>query len=158
MPNFGELQQKVSRDMKSTGTKSPYKPEILAQAEEEPANLRKFLFSMNTMFSEEFIEDALFTVGDWFHDHMRKTIALQYRSWLYGEHLKVQRVYVPKNWFEHLKERVLPAFLKEYWPVKMQYMEVDIRALYPKLRRKLTMPEELHVVHGVRSYGEDEEE
>ena len=137
MPNFSELQQKVSRDMKPMSTKSPYKPDIVARIEEEPENLRKFLFDMSAMFSEEMIEDTFWSVGNWFYDHTRKTVALQYKSWLYGEHLKNRRVYFPKNWFEHLKERVLPAFLKEYWPVKTQYMEVDIRALYPKLRRKL---------------------
>ena len=163
MPDFNELQQKVSRDMQPMSAKSPYKPEIAAQTEEEPENLRRFIFSLETLFSGEFIEDTKWDIGNWLYDKQHNLIAVQFKTWIYGEHLKTRRVYFPRNWFEHLKERVLPAFLRDYWPVKTQCIEVDIQALYPKLRKKLEMPEELHVVHGVMKHGdgvdrEDEKE
>lgn len=162
MKNYTELASKFSRDMGSLPGQSPFKPEILDQVENEPVNLRKFIFNLDTLFSEEFIEDAQFNIADWFHDQQRKIIGVQFRTWLYGQHLETQTILFPKNWFEHLKERVLPTPIKEYWPVKLRMVKVDIAALYPQLRRKLEHPEEKYVIHGTVNYegeeGEDGDE
>lgn len=156
MPDFSELQAKFSSDMDKMEGDSPYKPKILRKAE-EPENLRRFLFDLSQAFSEEMIEDAYFGLGNYFYDYQRKMVAVQYKSWLYGEHLETKTVYYPRNWFEHLKATILPGFILERWPAKMEGVEVDIRALYPKLRRKLHYPDEPHVIHGVVKPIDEEE-
>jgi hypothetical protein len=158
MPDFSELQAKIAKDVKPMSAKSPFKPHILDQAEREPANLRQFLFRLEAAFSEEFIEGANFTVGPWFYDEQRKIVFIQFKNWLWGEHLETQVVYLPKNWFEHFRAAILPEFILDRWPIQLQEIHIDINALYPQLRQKLAHPGEKHAIHGVVTYGANEEE
>ena len=48
--------------------KGPFRPEIMKRVEEEPEGLSKFLLSIETHVSKEFIEDFVDRFGDDFSE------------------------------------------------------------------------------------------
>lgn len=152
--SFNELQAKTANE-KPPLKGSPWRPDIQDLAN-EPEGLRKFVFDLQTMITGNLIEDQLMGM-DWFYEQTRDLLILKFESWMYGEIVDTHTVKYPRDWFQHLKQRVLPRALEKYWPVKYKIVEIEIQALYPGLRKKLHFPNEKNVIHVVRKEYDEEE-
>ncbi len=152
--SYSELQAKMARE-KAPLKGSPWRPDIQDLAN-EPEGLRKFIFELQTMIAGNMIEDQIMSM-DWFYEQTRDLLILKFESWLYGQIIDTRTVKYPRDWFQHLKQRVLPEFVKERWPVRYHVVDIQIMALYPQLRKKLHFPDEKHVFHvNEREYDEEE--
>jgi len=49
---------------------------------------------------------------------------------------------IPANWFESFKDAYFPDWLKRRFPVRYTNFEVNIKAWYPELHKKLAFPKE----------------
>lgn len=125
----------------------PFRPDIMERIEEEPEGLSKFLLSVETMVSKGMIEDFVNPGMTWEYNPTVGLLALQFRSWLYGEEMARQEVKYPAGWWQAFKFRWFPGFLQNVWPVEYETWVIDTKILYPKLRHKLSFPDEPHVMH-----------
>lgn len=152
--NYAELQARM--DKENRPLVRPWQP-VSQDAADEPEGLQRFLFHVQQQISGEIIEDQKFSI-DWAYNEMHHTVALRFNSWLYGEVVNRYLFKEPQNWFQHLKKTVLPSALEKYWPVRYQTVEIEVRVLYPGLRKKLHYPDEENVIHLVEVEKNDEEE
>ncbi len=152
--NYAELEARMAQDKRPLS--GPWKPDAQDQVD-EPEGLQRFIFHIQQRVSGGFIEDQQFGV-DWVYNELYDVLALQFNSWMYGEVVNSYTFKQPQNWFQHLKKTVLPSALETYWPVQYKTVEIEVRVLYPELRKKLHYPDEKNVIHLVEVEKNDEEE
>ena len=68
-----------------------------------------------------------------FLDAMTDDIAVRVVQSVWGRNLQRQEVRWPATWWEAVKERFLPAWAKERWPVRYRVVTLTARELWPLL-------------------------
>lgn len=53
-----------------------------------------------------------------------------YRGYVWAERIDCQSVRLPADWFEHVKERWLPAGMRRRWPVRYLTYEIGVWRVY----------------------------
>lgn len=86
------------------------------------------------------------------HIHLRllemaENLELIIRKEIYGNPLCDYNVSYPSNWVEALKDRWLPNFIRKYWPVK--YERIEVKAT--ELATKLAIPKNMGPVSYMRT-------
>ena len=130
--------------------KGPFRPDIMEKIEEHPEGLSQFLLSIETAVSKGMIEDFVNPDMDWKYNPVFDILQVQFRSWLYGEDMARQEVSYPAGWWQAFKFRWFPGWLEKVWPVEYETVVMDAKILYPKLRSRLNLPDEPHVLHVVK--------
>ena len=74
------------------------------------------------------------------YSEMLKGLLVRLKGYIWGENQ--EPIYYPVDWWQAVKDRWFPAWLKEQYPVR--YTEISIKVLYPEL--KISMPKEKHSV------------
>jgi hypothetical protein len=123
------------------------RPDILKK-NQVPPEVKRFVINLSNYISKEEIHQSF--IGpeiDWHYDEILELLSLQFSSWLYGEELATQIVSYPAGWWQAFKFRWFPGWLENIWPVEYEVVVIEASALYPKLRHKLSLPEEEHVLH-----------
>ena len=57
----------------------------------------------------------------------------QLRVIMAGELLHIPAVEYPANWFEALKERFMPFWMRIRWPIRYRYVTWESTVLYPRV-------------------------
>jgi hypothetical protein len=127
--------------------KGPFRPEILGSANDLPESVQKFYARLNTAVHKVEMEDFAGLELDAYYDDFVSEMIIEFRTWLYGEELARQEVSYPAGWWQAFKFRWFPGFLKSVWPVEYETVVVEAKILYPLLRKKLSFPDEHHVLH-----------
>lgn len=81
--------------------------------------------------SRHMLLDARLTEMD---DFIANAFRLQLDGFLWGKTIERHEVSYPADWWQAIKERWMPAWVKSIWPVKMKRIELDLKAIWPTLR------------------------
>ena len=76
------------------------------------------------------------TVEAWC-DHLAESIEVQVRGRLAGEQQPEIMIKHPNTWWEAVKERFFPAWLKRRFPVQYRHHHINGAALYPDFKPAL---------------------
>lgn len=100
--------------------------------------LRKCIFRTQQIIDERFEKS---------YDHGE--ILHKIEIYILGESLKIYNRHIeyPKDWLQAIKNRFFPKWLKQWYPIKNDCfdLKVDIKALYPELSARVSLPEEQHI-------------
>lgn len=61
------------------------------------------------------------------------------QAFLASEHQDPFVYGIPKSWFQMLKQQLFPKWLLKRFPVKMDWHELNVKTLYPRLKSKLPL-------------------
>ena len=109
-------------------------------------DLEKFALIAVSYISEKLLEDFAtepkvdFSVYERF---MLDDVCVRVKQIIMGQGpFKCPAAQYPRNWIEAIKDRFLPSWLRERWPIKYTKMYFNARILYPKIK----YPDEEHVI------------
>ena len=69
-------------------------------------------------------------------------VVMRFVQMVYGRTLERVEVQYPADWWEAVKERWLPEWAKELWPIRYQHHSLTAKELYPKI----SAPSKPHVL------------
>jgi len=72
------------------------------------------------------------------------TIVTLVKGHVWGEFGGQREIRYPSNWIEAIKARWLPQWLRRFWPVRYEIIDVTAKVTYPNLR--VSLPDEPHVI------------
>lgn len=75
--------------------------------------------------------------SDTYIDHMTRQAVVSIQGYLFGEKLKGKIVKHPRDWWQALKERWLPAWALKRWPVEYTIHTVTFDVVYPRFKPSL---------------------
>lgn len=68
-----------------------------------------------------------------FRDRFSNMVTCAFTTKIAGETLEVKEATFPADWWQAVKERWFPVWVKERWPVRYASIRIEARALYPKI-------------------------
>lgn len=83
---------------------------------------RDFLNPLNT---EVYLDDRLAVIG--------RELIIRLEHKIASQKLDTIVMCKPKTWFDHLKQDHFPKWFKKRFPVRYDYEEYEVSALYPKI-------------------------
>jgi hypothetical protein len=70
-------------------------------------------------------------------------ICIRVTQGIMGEKLQVVEASAPADWWQAFRERWMPKWWLDRWPVKRNWWRLSARALYPRI----SLPDAQHYVH-----------
>ena len=102
--------------------------------------LNKLKFGLQQYLSSELID----LKADVRYDHFTQMIVAEITGYILSEDLKRYEFKWPRDWWQAFKERWFHGWLLERYPVEYMVKVVDIKAIYPDLHKKISMPPNDH--------------
>jgi hypothetical protein len=129
------------------------------EADMEPTltavELEKIRFGLQTRLSKEIANAEV----RWYEDHLTDTIVFEVRGFVWAEKKSAKEFNYefPADWWQAFKARWFPAWAKKRWPVQMQKIHIDVKAIYPEFRPAMPQEQYRLMIHkaefGPMDYG-----
>lgn len=91
-------------------------------------DLEKLTLGVQGALSQEFVFDHKL---EFIQQVTADAIVYQFRAHLWSESVGPTNVRYPRDWWQALKERWFPQWLKKRYPVEYEVRNLDWRAVYP---------------------------
>ena len=83
---------------------------------------------LNILYGEKPILKAYEHLG-----FMSDSLCFMLRQKIWGKKVEEVNIQYPRDWWQAVKERFAPKWLKRRWPIEYSLTKIDITAFYPKL-------------------------
>jgi hypothetical protein len=72
----------------------------------------------------------------------KEEIMTRITGYVWGEYMGRETIRYPADWWQGVKERWFPGWVRRHWPVRYTEHVIDFKAMYPDLR--ISLPDEEH--------------
>lgn len=145
LPDYSHLFHKVTGGKPEH--KSPLRPDLVNEMQKKPPQMQKFVYQLKTMVTDGLLDTESSIELDYVYNQLYEQLELSFKGWLWGESLGQARIVYPADWWQAFKERWFPSFLRDRYPIIYSVREIDVKAIYPRLRNRMLYPEVEHVIH-----------
>ena len=111
----------------------------------EQRTLERFKYAIQEYLDAQLVNELADMPAVEFQQHVSfigDELLLALRGKMLGETLERISASYPVNWWEAVKARFFPEWAKKRWPIQYAKIELEARALYPRL----SLPKEPHFI------------